>query len=101
MTVSEFITIWNKFFKNNMPIKYTLNNKNITLYDLLKVNTILKEFKLEFKLNPGMSEYNIYSDVYDLSEVSWDVKKVINSLQVETYDNIYNNELIIHLKGGE
>lgn len=101
MLVSEFAEIWSYYFKSNIPMRITLNGNSISLYDLLKTHLKLNEFKLEFKLHQGTPEYNIYSDVYDLNEMPWDIQKIINTLQIETYDNVYNNELILHVKGGE
>lgn len=100
MTVAEFISIWGNYFTSNTPITYTYNEQPSTFIALTKINDELKEFKIDIILNKNIKDYTIYSDVYDLSEVSWDTKKIIDTLKIETYDNVYTNTLVINLKGG-
>lgn len=101
MTVSEFINVWQHYFKSNFPMKVTFNNMPTTLYKLSFENSNLKSFKLEINLDKNINEYSIYSDEYDLDEVPKNVTKILDSLKIETYDNVYTSTLILHIEGGE
>ncbi len=59
MTVAEFITVWNTYFKSNFLIKVTFNNVPTTMYKLSKNNTKFYGFKLELTFDKLEDNYNI------------------------------------------